>query len=140
LRLALANLLGNAVKYTRGRLPAVIEVGVAPAGTPAAGTPAAGTPAAGTPSAGTDPEARGQDPGDPGDAHVIFVRDNGVGFDMRYAQRLFGVFQRLHGEGEFEGVGIGLVNVRRIVQRHGGRVWAEAQPGVGATFYFSLPR
>ena len=135
LRLALANLLGNAVKYTRGRLPAVIEVGVAPAGTASAGTTSAGTTAA-----GTDPEARGQDPGDPGDAHVIFVRDNGVGFDMRYAQRLFGVFQRLHGEGEFEGVGIGLVNVRRIVQRHGGRVWAEAQPGVGATFYFSLPR
>lgn len=106
LRQVLMNLLSNALKYTRTREEAVIEIQV---------------------------EDR------PSEWRVT-VQDNGVGFNAKYQERLFGVFQRLHREDEFEGMGVGLANVRRIILRHGGQVWAQSEHGEGATFGFTLPR
>ena len=106
IRLVFQNLVGNALKFTRGQSEAVIEV---------------------QPIKGLTGEVG------------LLIRDNGAGFDPAYLHKLFGVFQRLHREDEFEGTGIGLANVHRIVSRHGGRVWAEGQPGKGATFFVTLP-
>jgi light-regulated signal transduction histidine kinase (bacteriophytochrome) len=105
LRVVLHNLLDNAVKYTRRRSEAAIEVGLERLD---------------------------------GGGAAVFVRDNGVGFDMRSADRLFGVFQRLHRDEDFEGTGIGLATARRIVHRHGGRIWGEGEPERGAVFRFTV--
>jgi len=133
LRQAFVNLLSNAVKYTRGREEAKIEIGALPP-TEAGGKQATGNR--------QEAQGKGQEVGGNGqeDEVVIFVRDNGAGFDMQYAHKLFGIFQRLHAAHEFEGTGIGLANVRQIVARHGGRVWAEGKVGEGATFYIALPK
>lgn len=105
IRLVFHNILSNAVKFTRPRTPAVIQVGQ----------------------------------GEQNGRLLFFFRDNGVGFDMGYAGKLFGVFQRLHRQEDFEGLGLGLATVQRIVRNHGGEIWADSEPDKGATFFFTLP-
>jgi light-regulated signal transduction histidine kinase (bacteriophytochrome) len=123
LRMALVNLISNAIKFTGARDPAKIEIGESKVPRPATGVESQTAP-----TLGTRP------------ATIIYIRDNGAGFDAEYAGKLFGVFQRLHGQDEFAGTGIGLANVQRIIHRHGGRVWAEGVVDGGATFYFSIPK
>ena len=128
LEIALTNLLDNASKFTGTRAEARIEFGCLP-------RPHPPTP---SPSPNIGRGGRGGEAGVGGEGPVYFVRDNGVGFDMAYASKLFGAFQRMHRASEFSGTGIGLATVQRIVHRHGGRVWAEAEVDRGATFYFTL--
>lgn len=131
LRLVWQNLLSNALKYTRHSSPAVIEIGCSVSCADAVRAPDLAL---------SDTEGSAEKSGDqPTDELVIYVRDNGAGFNMEQADKLFGVFQRLHSKDQFEGIGIGLATVRRIISRHGGRTWAEGKVGAGATFYFSLP-
>ncbi len=127
LRLVLVNLISNAVKFTGARAAAKIEIGCL-------------TEKQKAEIAKTESGVPSRLSALPRDETVIFIRDNGAGFDPRYAHKLFGVFQRLHSRDEFEGTGIGLANVQRIIQRHGGRVWAEGVVDGGATFYFSVPK
>jgi len=117
LRQVFVNLLSNALKFSRQREKVRIEIGALEA------CEAARAPALSS----LDPHC-----------WVYYVRDNGVGFDMRYAEKLFGVFQRLHRQEEFKGTGIGLATVQQIVRKHAGQVWAEAEVGKGATFYFTI--
>ena len=133
LKLVLANLLGNAVKFTRTREQAVIEMGFRNA--EGGGQKAAEQLVKDTPRDSSAPQCAIRNAQS---EIVFFVRDNGVGFDPQYTHKLFGVFQRLHRAEDFEGTGIGLANVRRIITRHGGRTWAEGQLNEGATFYFTL--
>jgi light-regulated signal transduction histidine kinase (bacteriophytochrome) len=130
LREVARNLLGNAVKFTRPREVGVIEVG-SKCELRIANCELTGV---------QSPESRPSAIRNPQSAIVYFVRDNGVGFDMQYADKLFQVFQRLHRAEEFEGTGVGLALVKRIIDRHGGRVGAESERGKGATFYFALPQ
>ncbi len=134
LRLVLVNLISNAVKFTGARAQAKIEIGCLPCGVELSACPGDVPPL--TPQ-GESGDVRPLTP--QGDT-VIFIRDNGAGFDPRYADKLFGVFQRLHSQAEFEGTGIGLANVQRIIHRHGGRTWAEGAVDGGATFHFSIPK
>jgi light-regulated signal transduction histidine kinase (bacteriophytochrome) len=126
LRLVLVNLISNAVKFTGHRAEAKIEIGCVEN------------------EEGRETRDESQtalpSPLGPRRSTVIYVRDNGAGFDPDYGHKLFGVFQRLHSNDEFEGTGIGLANVQRIIHRHGGRVWAEGVVDGGATFYFSIPK
>jgi signal transduction histidine kinase len=124
MRLVLENLLGNAWKYSSRRDVAHIEFGAEYRPKVAASQRPSDTPSA------TPLEQASQ--------RVFYVSDDGAGFDMRFAERLFGAFQRLHSASEFQGTGVGLASVRRIVRRHGGEIWAEAEVDRGATFYFTL--